>query len=570
MGSYHIRVKEVDNMREKILKNRNVIDIFIITLVALLIGIPLLSSKIDVYMDDGIQHIARAYGTTESLKENFLFPNVIFSFTNGYGYSWNLFYGPLSTYGIMIINFITRNYIIAYKIFAVITMFLSGYFMCKFLRNFTRNNEVALLGSVLYMTFPYHLTDLFTRNALGEYTSFVFVPLVFLGLYNLFNTSDKNYYLSIGAIGLILTHNLSTIIVALFSLLYLLINIDKFKDSKVRKELLINIIVILLISSFYWVPLIETKIKADYQVYEEGMMSTSEKTASHGLNFTQLFVTSNNGIDYVFELGPHILIMLAFSVMTLNSLKPDLKKTYIFFLACGLVSLWMATKYFPWKYLPNELSIIQFPWRMMMMAAFFLSIVSAMNMGTIIKKFSLKDVVVLSIISILYILAFYNILVRYCDNDLANIENIDMGNVSGREYETVAGIAKAEYLPVKAYKNRFYIASREKTIYVLEGKAIIENEEKNGSKYVADIKTGDAEYTIFELPYIYYPGYEVRLDGMVVDTFETENGFLGFSMEKNDQAQLEVKYSGTIAMKTSMLVSIISFIGLAIYIFKKR
>ena len=56
---------------------------------------------------------------------------------------------------------------------------------------------------------------------------------------------------------------------------------------------------------------------------------------------------------------------------------------------------------------------------------------------------------------------------------MIDIERFDLGNVSGREYETVAGIAKAEYLPVNAYKNRFYVASREKAIYVLKGKAII-------------------------------------------------------------------------------------------------
>ena len=557
-------------MKEKILKNRNLIDVLVIAIVALLIGIPLLSSKINIYYDDGIQHIARAFGTCESIKENWLFPNVISDFTNGYGYSWNLFYGPLTSYGIILVNFFIRNYLVAYKIFSVIVMFLSGLFMYKFLKNFTRNNEVAVLGSVLYMTFPYHLTDLYTRNAIGEYTSFIFIPLVFLGLYNLFNTLDKNYYLAIGAIGLIITHNLSTAIVAIFSFIYLLINIERLKDVKVRKGLLINICFILLVSSFYWIPLIETKIAADYQVYEDGMMSTSEKTAGHGLKITQLFVTENNGIDYVFELGPHILIMLAFSVMTINSLKPELKKTYIFFLVCGLISLWMSTKYFPWKYLPNQLSIIQFPWRMIMMAAFFLSVVSAMNMGTIIKKFSLKDVFVLSIISIFYILAFYNILVRYSEEPIKDIERFDLGNVSGREYETVAGIAKAEYLPTKAYKNRFYIASREKCIYVLEGKAIIENEVKNGDEYVADLKTGDEEYTIFELPYIYYPGYQARLDGMIIDTFETENGFLGIAMGQEDSAKLEVEYEGTIAMKISMLVSVISFIGFAVYVFKKR
>lgn len=557
-------------MKEKILKNRNLIDFVVIIFVALLIGLPLLSSKLDVYYDDGIQHIARAYGTAEAIKENFLFPNVISSFTNSYGYSWNLFYGPLTTYGIIAIRFIVRNYIVAYKIFVLISMFLSGFFMYKFMRNLTRNSEVALLSSILYMSFPYHLTDLYTRNAVGEFTSFMFIPLVFLGLYNLFNTSDKNYYLAVGAIGLILTHNLSTAIVAIFGFIYLLVNIDRLKDSKVRKGLLINICFILLVTSFYWVPLIETKLAADYQVYEQGMMSTSEKTAGHGLNFTQLFVTSNDGSAFVFELGPHILIMLAFSVMAFNSLKPELKKTYIFLLICGLVTLWMSTKYFPWKYLPEQLSIIQFPWRMLMMSAFFLSSVCAMNMGTIIKKFSIKDVIVLSIISTLYILAFYNILTFYSEEKLKNIENINMGNVTGREYETVAGIAKAEYLPVNAYKNRFYVASREKGIYVLSGKAIIENESKDGYKYIADLETGDAEYTVFELPYIYYPGYEVRLDGMITESFETENGFLGIAMGKEDSAKLEVDYIGTTAMKASMFISIISFIGLAVYIFKRR
>ena len=81
-------------MKEKILKNRNLIDFLIIFLVALLIGIPLLNSKLDVYFDDGNQHIARIYGTLESMKDNWLFPNVIPTFSNGYGYSWNLFYGP--------------------------------------------------------------------------------------------------------------------------------------------------------------------------------------------------------------------------------------------------------------------------------------------------------------------------------------------------------------------------------------------------------------------------------------------------------------------------------------------
>ena len=66
-------------MKSLIKKN---VDTLIILLVALIIGIPLFNSKLNVYYDDGIQHIARALGTLESIGENKLFPNIIFSFAN--------------------------------------------------------------------------------------------------------------------------------------------------------------------------------------------------------------------------------------------------------------------------------------------------------------------------------------------------------------------------------------------------------------------------------------------------------------------------------------------------------
>lgn len=361
---------------------------------------------------------------------------------------------------------------------------------------------------------------------------------------------------------------MSTLIVAFFSLLYLGLNFEKIKETRIKKGLILNIIFIIAITSFYWIPFVETKFSAEYQVYEAGMMTTSESTANNGLKIKQLFVTMNDG-SYVFELGIHTIIMLAFSIMVFRQIKSQLREQYGFFLICGLLSLWMATKYFPWKFLPEEFCIIQFPWRMLMMAGFFLSIVCAINMDIVIKKFNYKDVAVISIISIIYITAFSNILLYY-DENITNIENIDLGRFSGKESETVAGTAKGEYLPVNAYNNRFYIATREDAIYVLEGKAIIENENKNGSHYTADIETLDADYTIFELPYIYYPGYEVRVDGMIMDTFETTNGFLGFVMYKNDQAKIEVNYTGTSAMQISMIISIISVIVFGIYVWKKR
>ena len=90
-------------MKEKIIAKRKLINILVIIFVGLFICVPMLGN-LDVYKDDGIQHIARAYGTKESFK-NTLFPNIITSFTNGFGYSWNLFYGPLTPYAILFTSF---------------------------------------------------------------------------------------------------------------------------------------------------------------------------------------------------------------------------------------------------------------------------------------------------------------------------------------------------------------------------------------------------------------------------------------------------------------------------------
>lgn len=554
-------------MKEKIqnfLKNRNTLDFLLILFLAIILFIPTFSSKQNVYIDDGIQHIARAYGTHEAIKSDGIFARVIPSFTSGYGYSWDLFYGPLSTWGIILIELIFRNYIVAYKIFCFICMVLSGVCMYRLMLKMTRNQDATLLATAIYMTFPYHLNDFYLRNALGEYVAFIFIPLVFLGLYNLLNTSDNYYQLALGAIGLILTHNLTTLITAFFAFIYLLFHFKALKETRVKKGILISLVFILLVTMFFWAPMIETKFATNYHVYEKDAMSTPEDVQNHALGFSQLFVTRSNS-QHVLEIGIHIIIMLCFTWMTIKLLKERIKKEYIFFLVGAIISIVLATKIFPWKYMPNTIRMIQFPWRMMGFFGFFVSVICAINMSVVLKKFSLKDVIVISLISLCYICAFYGY-IHY--DEIYNISDYYVGNVTGKDGEIIIGMGKAEYLPEKAFNNRFYIATKENNIYVLEGKAVIEEESKEGSKYYAKIKTIE-EDSKFELPYVYYPGYEVRTDGIIKNYYETEHGLIGVDIEKNDEVTLEVDYVGTNIIKISAVISFISAIVFAGYIWKK-
>ena len=171
----------------------------IILIVAIVISIPLFWKNFNYYNDDGIQHIARAFLTMENLEKG-QSTLVLPKLENGFGYSWDLFYGPLSSYVIAVIGGFFNNIVIGYKIVLFLGLFFSGISMYFLTKKITDDKNVGLLSGILYMTMPYHLTDMYIRGSIGEFLSFVFIPIVFLGLYNLFHQEKKDWVLVIGAV----------------------------------------------------------------------------------------------------------------------------------------------------------------------------------------------------------------------------------------------------------------------------------------------------------------------------------------------------------------------------------
>ncbi len=183
-------------MKEKI---KNLRYGFILLIVAIVVSVPLCWKNFDYYHDDGIQHIARAFLTKQALN-NKQSPTILPQLQNSFGYSWDLFYGPLSSFSVAIVGIIFDNIVIGYKIVLFLGMFLSGIAMYCLTKKITSDKNVGLLSGILYMTMPYHLTDMYLRGSLGEFLSFIFIPVVFLGLYNLFHEEKKDWILVIGAV----------------------------------------------------------------------------------------------------------------------------------------------------------------------------------------------------------------------------------------------------------------------------------------------------------------------------------------------------------------------------------
>ena len=548
----------------------------ILLIVSAFICIPLLSKNIDISYDDGIQHICRLIGTMQSIEEKQNFPVIMSKFCNDFGYSWNIFYSPLTAYIPLIFRLIGASFINCIKLFMFLVVFLSGVTMYFFTNEVTKNKKIALLAGIFYIFAPYRLTDMYARNALAELTSFIFIPLIFHGLYGILKKKKKREYLLIfGAIGLILTHTVIAMYTVIICFIYLLTQIKKLKNKNIIRKLITSLLFIIIITSFFTIPLLEHKMSADYEVFKEGRMERTDVLIAFKLNFIELFVTPKENI-MTYEIGFLSVILLILSPIAIKKIRSKCKNTdfyrfYIFALIAGLISVVMTQKIFPFEKLPSILKMLQFSFRMLEFSSFFFAFVVVVNLEVLLKKIKYKDIAIITIILMILTCLFIPHL-HYKDNIDENllIQTVPVTAQTGRVH---AGCASFEYLPCKAFENRSYIETRNNKVIILQGSAQIEEQNKENTNLTCEISYV-LEETKLELPYIYYLGYEVTLEQngktTKLNTYETENGFVGVTIPVLENATLKVQYEGTIIMKISLGISILGLVLILIKIIYKK
>lgn len=549
---------------KKILNKPNIKEILFLLISSIFICIPLLNSNLDIMFDDGIQHVSRLIGTYQSITEGQTFPVIMSKFCNGFGYSWNLFYSPLTAYLPLIFKVLGASFIGSMKLFMFFVVFLSGITMYFFTKEVTKNNKIAVIAGILYIFAPYRLTDMYERCALSELVSFVFLPMIFQGLYGIIKLKPKREYLFIfGTVFLMLTHTVITLYTAIICFIYLLTQIKKLKNKEAIKKIVISLLFVITITSFFTIPLLEHKLFADYEVFKEGRMERTNVLVKFKLEFLELFITPKESI-MIYEIGLLSVVLLVLTPIAIKELKQKYKNTdfyklYIFSLVAGIISIIMTLKIFPFEKLPSILKMLQFSFRMLEFSSFFFAFVVAVNIEMLLKNIKYKDIIVITIVLMILTCTFIPHL-HYNENMIDEkvlIQTVPVTEKTGRVH---AGCASFEYLPSKAFENRSYIETRTDDVIVLEGNAKIAEEVKQNSKLRCKI-SNVSEETKIELPYIYYLGYEVMLENneeiTKLNTYETEKGFVGVTIPILEEGILQVEYKGTMFMKISAIISIV-------------
>ena len=575
--------KIIENIRKD-----KVIHYIIIIAASLIVAIPLINLRI-YGTDDGYVHMLRIFGMEQILKEQNFPPFIYSKFANGFGYAINLFYSPIVTYGPLFFRIFGLHYYTCLKLFAYSTILISCFTMYNFLYDVSKKREIAILGAVIYAFIPYRLETIFNRFAIGEFTAYIFFPMLFHGLFNLLKgDGKKHYYIAIAAIGLILTHTISTEYSAIFALLYIVFNFKQLKNKGVIRKIAINVIFILAITTFFTVPLMEHKILGNYVIFNStSMKSLPSDVQNSTIKISQLFkdIGEVNGVS--FKIGIPLIILTLLGIVSYKKVDKNIRSEYITFTVIAMISLAMVTKLFPWIIMPKILTTLQFAWRMQAFFEFALSIICAINLyyfiDIICKKSSKnsKDTKVHTKTENLYnMLLLFAIIVI-----ITSMMKIDYNYsyekekfLTDEEYETKINEKNSiwsinrEYLPEKVDVKKLgksYLDYRENRVYVLDGNATIINEKKEDLQLEFDIENYKAN-TILELPYIYYLGYTVTTEqNEKIQVFESDNGMLAIKLDENiESAHITVKYTGTIIEKVSYLISaisIITFIGYVIY-----
>lgn len=500
------------------LKKKN--KIIIIFLFSIISSIPLFFNKNLLMSDDILFHISRIHGVFDNIKIGKIIP-VYYNYLNNFGYANGLFYPDLFLYVPALLIKLGLNINISTKIFIYLINLSSLISMYICVKTITKNEKRSLLAIFLYSMSFYKVVCIFQRGALGEALGFIFIPLIILGLYEIFYDDEKKgFFLVIGLFGLISSHLITSYILVLMIIIFTIINIKKLKEKQRTKSLIFNITFSILITSYFWLPLIEQLLSQEFNL-ESNINIYSNITPLY-LLITDIPIT----LKEWFPAGIGIIYYL-FIILNYKKLKQDkFIKTLI---TIVIILLALTSLEILWKIpiIYKTLKIIQFPWRtytlLTSVAIIIFSIKCEKNKYLKISK---KYIVIVYLLNC-FILFFNNPIKEQINN-----YNIMLG----------------EYLPKEVVKNNSINNYNNKLKYHFENN-ILKIEIKKEQN--------------IELPLIYYKGYKACGKENCYDIHKTENGLIGINnLEKKDI--ITVYYQGTKIYKISKYTSII---GIITYIF---
>ena len=362
-------------------------------------------------MHDDTQ-VARVFEMGKVLKDGIFPVRIVPDLGYGYGYPIFNFYAPLAYYVGGISMLVGFDALVATKIMMTLGIILAGIFMYFLARKFF-GEFGGLISGLFYLYAPYHAVDIYVRGDVAEFWAYAFIPLAFLGIYR------KNILLgTIGFAGLILSHNLTALMVTPFLLVAMLLSYfgaEKGKRVTTIFRLLAIFLLGLAVSAFYWIPALA-----------EMKLTNVLSQIGGGSNFRDNFVCLGqlwnspwgfggsvpgciDGLS--FKIGKlHILTAAAAVILTFCFEKTRKSKNFTIilfvflgFLLSGFFALEISKPV--WEAI-STMAFFQYPWRFLLLLSFFSSFLAG-SLAVLLKHFRILTYVI--VLSLIFSVLFFNV-----------------------------------------------------------------------------------------------------------------------------------------------------------------
>lgn len=530
--------------------------------------------------DDYAFHVARLQSASHAWSNGQVIPQVDPDALGGFGYAYNLFYGPLVTYIASVLQSLIQNWAITINLVLILALVLSGLTMCHAMTKISKSCAIGALAGIFYMATPYVLTDLYFRVALGESLAFIAAPILLLGLYQL-TAGQRNATrsLAVAAALLILSHSLSALLFAMMAAVYVVLNIDKIFNTKAIWRAVLAVIVALGLTAVFTLPLIEAKIRgAEYGIFDASYVEGYFGADADNMNAHRLWPARMLfDMNFQYTEGAVVGLVAVFGLigffMVWRRLQAKQDRRFILSLfILASIALVLMTPAIDWNYVPEFFYEFQFPWRLLEIVALLTSALAAYACGMLIKDLSDERQRIATLV--VGILAIMPVAWIFLPNDWNNVEH---GDLSWNDTSSGNVGWQAEYAPKQMLcsvenpneKDQDYKCSLEKIdriieecgtdLRVLDGKAKFSNLDKDGLNIEFDVRNDTEDVAEVELPLIYYPGYEAWLDSSELELGASEElGLVTVVVPGGANGKIKVFYGVSVPTQVGMMITMIT------------
>lgn len=550
-----------DNKKYRILMNVGIVIVYFVF--SYIMIFPLYKTGRILAVSDYYFHAARVEEIFNNLKHGEWFTYIATLTFQHTGVGSFLFYPTLFLYPWAILRFFV-NPINAFYIWYWLITFAT-FIICFFcMKSFSKSRLQAFIFSFIYVLIPYRLY--LGTSVFGEFISSMFLPIVFLGVYNIFYGDYKKWYiLSIGMALLGYSHVLS---VFMTSELILVI----FVALLLAKKLPLKRLVYLGLATFVTILMVLPVIYPFITDFIGKNITSALPGISSSLLMQAITIFSDSISNKVgaCSVGTLLLVILFFGWKLEN-------RVYKFIYCMGVFSIIIATSLVPWMSITNSfLGMVQLPFRYLMYAGLFLAVVGAKKITDYTKK--KIELTRLYNVSLVFMIIFLAGIVSYLgssENVISKVRTFNQENylnvsntdeiqtvlaetqLDKNNYQNQFGYAvlygETDYYPKVALDDPEKSKSIINNIAYIGPKKVKVNPVSKPNKLIYDIQTKGKERV--DLPVIAYSNTFVKVDGQNMKYTISNRGTINITLSKGHH-RLQIGYKPAKYFDTVIIISL--------------